>query len=1185
MNFLRNISVKIRLTAILIVWIITFICVGIFAIVQMENISSVTKSIYTDPMQVSNAAIEARVDIIKIQRDMRALLILTNKDQVLKSLHNIAPLDERVMGSFDIINTHSETPETINLEKEARQIFQDWIKGREDAINLLLGGNLIKATDVVLGFNSRYVIKLENILVKIDANSRKMADILIKEADGVESTQKNALIILITSMTIVFIFFFILITNSILKPITMLTAAMDNSANTGNLSTVQLNGKNEIVDMTKYYNVLVCKLKDMFWVKDSQNVLSQELSGCKTLDELTQKAVNFISEIADAGKGVLYTYNSDNNMLYLKSSYAFTQQDKLHEKIAIGEGIIGQAALQKKPIFLNNINKKETYISTGIIDEAPLNTYTIPLIYEDQLYGVVSLASFEHFNKAKLEVLDCCSNIIAVNLYSSFQTQTIKDLLYISEKTQEEVRESAEELREANLLLQQQQELLQQQTEELQQTNTELEEQQQLLQQQSEELQQTNTQLEEQQQQLEEQARVLNIQNKQLEETGRELKKRSEELENSNRYKSEFLANMSHELRTPLNSIILLSKLLLNKAKSKLVEGDKEKIDIINNAGQELLRLINDILDLSKIEAGRMTVDVQEFDSGFLISETKRMFEGLTSEKGLNLVMEDMVNNRLCGDVHKISQILRNLISNAIKFTNYGYITLNIARDGVDSAGVVFTVKDTGIGIAPQQQAVIFEEFQQGDGSISRKYGGTGLGLSISKKLAELLGGKIKVRSELGHGSEFSLYIPNLIPDNPGIHTSSLAHYWAAEKETAAGSLDVRSQDKSDNAVLVIEDDLIFAEYLKDIIQGMGFNSIIAANGKDGLQLAKQHRPKGILLDLGLPDISGIDVLRELKSTIELREIPVHVISVWEKNFKPQRMGAVGFKQKPIEESQIVKLISQMIDFSEKDPKQLLLIEDNPVQQEAIKEIIGNGDIVIKAVDTQIAAQNEILKGSYDVIVLDLALKEGNGLNVCKFIGEKKIEIPLIVYTGRELSLEEEKEIRTYADSIIIKTANSEERLLDEVTLFLHKVKRYKKDEYYINSKTKEDYSLNLQGKTIMIVDDDPRNVYVLASALEQYGANVLEAGNGKDALEKLKDNKIDLVLMDIMMPEMDGYETIIAIRKTDLIKEIPIIAITAKSLKSDKDKCIEAGANDYISKPVDYDTLVRLVKVWSNKK
>ncbi len=1184
MNILMKVSVKVRLMSILLIWIITFVCFGTFAILKIVDIIKITETMHNQSMQVSNAAIEARVDIIKMQRDMRESLIKNDTETLQKSIDELNTSEQRITGNLNVIKENTLVEESKNLEKQASEIFAQWNKQRQNALDSALKGDFGQASRVILTNNPIYVNQLESILIKIDANSRNNANVLIRQAESVAANQRNTLIVVISIAIIIFIFFFITITNSILRPISKLKTAMNESANTGNLSTVELDGNNEITEMTRHYNVLVNRLKDIFWIKDTQNKLGQKLSGYKSLDVLTQKAINYVSEVVNAGKGVLYTFDVSSNTLLLSSAYAFTQKEKLYEKIEVGEGIIGQAALQKKAIFLTNINKAENYISTGIADEAPLNTYTLPLIYDDELYGVLSLASFEHFDKTKLDALNECSHIIAVNLYSSIQTQKIIDLLDISENARKEANESAEKLKVSNIKLQQQQELLQQQTEELQQTNTELEEQQQLLQQQSEEMQQTNTQLEEQQQQLEEQARILNTQNKKLEETSEELKKRSTELETSNRYKSEFLANMSHELRTPLNSIILLSKLLLNKAKSKLVASDKEKIDIINSAGQELLRLINDILDLSKIEAGMMTIDVQELESGTLINEIRLMFEGIAREKGLDLVVQDTLNSRLRGDLHKISQILRNLVSNALKFTDIGSVILKIAKDENTPDGVIFTVNDTGIGIGREQQEMIFEEFHQGDGSVSRKYGGTGLGLSISKKLAELLGGKIIVKSEIGFGSQFSLEVPNLIATvSEGYNFSELLQPTKQEAAVCVNT-DIQLQNTPDNIILIIDDDLSFSKYLKEIIYGMGFTAIVAINGREGLLLAKQYRPKGILLDLGLPDISGIDVLRELKSTIELRDIPVHIISVWEKNYKPQKMGAVGFKQKPVEESDIIKLISRMVNFSEKDPKHLLVIEDNPVQQEVIIDLIENSDIEVKTVDTEAKALSEILKGTYDAIVLDLGLKEGNGTNVCKFIKEQNIEIPVIVYTGRNLTIDEEKEIRAYADSIIIKTANSEERLLDEVTLFLHKVRRNKKDQFYIDTKTKENHFLNLENKTILIVDDDTRNIYALATAIEQYGANVLEANNGKVALNKLKENKVDLILMDIMMPELDGYETIKTIRKTNEIKEIPIIAITAKSLKSDKDKCIEAGANDYISKPVDYDVLVRLVKVWINK-
>lgn len=1175
---LQKITVRKRLMLIFAIWITVFFSFGILAIKQMYNLGNVARRIYDYPLPVSNASIEARADITKIQRNMEDMILSRNQQEIQQEIEKIRSLDQKFLTDLDIIKSHTTVADSIELEKRIREVFLDWRSGREEVIDLVKKGNIEEAVNLTKDKFSVTVDELEGMLVQIDNNSRAAAENLLKESENLEDRQRRYFIFAIGLLSASFLGAFIITIRSILRPINKLKDAMNRGIETGELFPVNIEGKNEISDMSRNYNVLIRKLTDILWIKDSKNNLSQELSGYISLEELTQRTINFLCRSVSGGKGVFYIYDRKSNLLKLKSSYAFTKRDKAVSELSIGEGIVGQVALEKKAILTSSIKNEDNVISTAIISQTPVNTYAFPLLYEDELYGVIEIASLKIFDKVKIEFLNEVSTTIGINLYSALQNEKIKELLKLSEESSEEMRRKAEELEIANSGLSRQQKILQQQAEELQQVNTELEEQQQMLQQQSEELQQTNLQLEEQRQQLEEQTKLLNDQKEKLEESKKELQL-------SNKYKSEFLANMSHELRTPLNSIILLSKLLLRREKEGLSLDAREKIDIINKSGQELLRLINEVLDLSKIESGRMSVEKYVFHSSSLVEEIKDMFESLAREKGLKLQIEDNVNRELNGDELKISQILRNFISNAIKFTEKGSISVRIEKEMENQHGILFSVSDTGIGISEEQQKIIFEEFQQGDGSVSRKFGGTGLGLSISKKLAEIMGGKIRVNSKPGHGSEFTLCIPEMILPFNGklndIHDLTLAD---AEDEAASTKMECcETLEEMDKIILVIEDNKAFGDYVKSVIEGMGFRALVARSGRKGLNFAREYRPKGILLDLGLPDISGMDVLRELKSTKELRNIPVHIISIHDRDNKAQRIGAIGYNQKPVEENEIIKLVSQMIDFADKNPKKLLLIEDNRVQQEYIKELIEDSNVYIRVVDTEEAAKDEINGGDYDVIILDLELREGNGLNVCEFIGRRKVNTPVIVYTGRDLTLEQEKRVRKFADSIILKTANSEERLLDEVTLFLHMVK--KNNKYNVFSKTNEEYTLSLEDKTILIVDDDPRNVYTLASVLEEYKAKVLEADNGKTALERLNEYKVDLILMDIMMPEMDGYEAIKQIRKNDKLKNIPIIALTAKCLKEDREKCIEVGANDYIPKPVDYDSLIRLIKAWIIKE
>ncbi|TYQ16192.1 UNVERIFIED_CONTAM: hypothetical protein Cloal_2714 [Acetivibrio alkalicellulosi] len=1174
MRFIDKISIKKRMSGIFIVCIFMFLVFGLFVYNSILELGNVSHKMYNQSLKVSNAASEAWIDVIKIQRDTRSIMLLDDDVTLNFELDKLRLIDERINNNLDFIRDNlPHESKGRQLESRAREIFNDWRESRKEVIDMVLDNNHDKAFFIVNVKNNEYVHQLEDILGQLSENERGVAKELIEYSKKIQVLHISRLSVFLSALLIItFVLFFIII-NSILKQVNTLQEAMFAGANTGELSEVSIPGKNEISKMLDYYNKLIIKLREQFWLKDGCNNLNDELSGNKPISELTSKAISFVSRFLNAGRGILYLYNSEDEYLSINASYAFTEGDKLANKYALGEGIVGQTALEKKPILLRNIRKQEATINTGTLCEAPLNIYALPLTYEEELYGVIEVSSFEPFTILKQDFLEDAGKIISSYLYSAIQNHRISNLLKISEEAQIELREKADELKEANHVLEEQQRLLQQQTEELQQTNSQLEEQQQLLQQQSEELQQTNSQLEEQQQLLEEQSHLLNNKNSDLERSKEELIKRTEELEMASKYKSEFLANMSHELRTPLNSIILLAKMLNRKPIGDLCEKDKEKINVIYNAGQELLRLINDILDHSKIESGKIELNVTTFNSGELIENLKQMFDSNAKHKNIEFILEDYLNSRIKGDKNRILQILRNFLSNAFKFTHNGSVTLNITSD--TEKGVLFSVIDTGIGISEEKLSVIFEEFQQGDGSISRKYGGTGLGLSISKKLAHNMKGEIKVLSKEGKGSTFSFYLPNALLSNNCDDQLLFKHELKNDKTKNL---------KNTKVILLIEDNREFVNYIKKVNEDLGVETLVAYTGKEGLSKVRNHKVDGILLDLKLPDISGVEVLREIKSTVELRRIPIHIISVCDEDNELKRMGALGYNQKPLKDEEIKEAILKMLAFSEKSTKCLLVVEDNITQQECIRELIESEDINIKVVETEKQAKFELEKTIYDAVILDLEIKEGDGINVCKYINEKNIKTPVIIYTGKDLSMDQEKIIRKYSDRVIIKTANSEERLLDEVTLFLHKARDVYQREYNVFSKMKKECALSLDKKTILIVDDDTRNLFVLASALEDYGANIIDADNGKTALNIMRNNKIDLVLMDIMMPVMNGYETIKEIRKDKDLKSIPVIALTAKSLKKDKQKCIEAGANDYISKPVDYDTLIRIIKAWIEK-
>jgi len=902
------------------------------------------------------------------------------------------------------------------------------------------------------------------------------------------------------------------------------------------------------------------------WLTSGQNQLNAKLIGVQNVAELSDNIILFLCTYLQANLGTIYLFNDKNKTLELNGQYAFKSPKDIKEKFALKEGLIGQAASEKKQISLTEITDEQVQILSSILDTKPKHLLITPFMFEGELLGVIEIGRLNEFKEAEKEFINDSMDIIAISVNSATDRKQILELL-------EETQVQSEEL------------LTQQ--EELRQLNEELEEQTLSLKQQQEELQMSNEELEEQTQSLEEK-------NTEVEAAKNDIENKRKQLEISSKYKSEFLANMSHELRTPLNSLLILSKDLSENKKNNLDKIQVECAEIIYKSGCDLLVLINEVLDLSKIEAGKMSVNIENVSLSVFGDDLIRNFKHTAEQKGLKLTctLQKDLPEFIRTDSQRLNQILKNLLSNALKFTEKGKVSIQIGK--YTDKNIIISVTDTGLGIQEDKQLAIFEAFQQADGGTSRKYGGTGLGLSISRELAKLLGAEIKVESKINEGSTFSVIIPfEIFPETEaaGFNTIEIPVIYSPRNETNANYLNYpaladsrETITKDDKVLLLIEDDLIFASILLKQATQKGFKCISASTGEDGLLLAAKYKPQAIILDMGLPGMSGNDVLLELKANPSVRHIPVHIISAKDPTLTPLKEGAIEYIMKPLNKDDLDGALNRIELFINRKIKNLLIVEDNENSRKAIRLIIGTSEVKCYDAESGKAALEIIEQNHIDCIILDLGLPDMSGFDFIYELDKRKSQNipPIIVYTGKELTKEENDELQKYADSIIIKGVKSEERLLDETALFLHRtISNLPESKQKIINNLYDKESV-FHAKKILVVDDDSRNIFALSKILQERGMEVSKAENGIIALEMLNAHEdIDLVLMDIMMPEMDGYETMGRIRAQVKYKSLPVIALTAKAMKDDKQKCIDAGANDYITKPIDVDRLLSLMRVW----
>ncbi|HEV2618772.1 MAG TPA: response regulator, partial [Acidobacteriaceae bacterium] len=941
---------------------------------------------------------------------------------------------------------------------------------------------------------------------------------------------------------------------------------------------IQVDAKGEVADLKDNLNTMIDNLRlttdrntEQDWLKTNLARFTGMLQGQREITTVGRMLLSELAPLVNAQQGVLYQMEADvPGSMMLLSSFA-DSADGHAEVVKVGEGLVGQCALEKRRMLISDLPANTARIRSGLFEAVPRNVIVLPVLFEDRVKAVIELASLNAFTPSHLAFLEQLTSGIGIVLNSIEATMQTEGLLKQSQQLAGE------------------------------------------LQTQQKELQQTNEQLAQKAKQLAEQNAEVERKNQEIEQARGALEEKAKELALTSKYKSEFLANMSHELRTPLNSILVLGQQLADNPDTNLTPKQVEFARTIHGAGTDLLNLISDILDLSKIESGTVSVEAEEVFFGSLIEMVVRPFRHEAENRRLAFEVDTdpHLTRSLVTDSKRLQQVLKNLLSNAFKFTEQGGVRLSVSAVssgwtashqilGNAASVVAFEVSDSGIGIPTEKQRIIFEAFQQADAGTSRKYGGTGLGLAISRELASLLGGEIQLRSTPGKGSTFILYLPQTYvgPATQALIAADHTHHGprlelsASVMTTIEDPVEVLQDDRheiqpGDMVLLVVEDDVRYARILYDLSRNEGFKVLVALRGAEALALAREFHPTAISLDVSLPDMLGWTVLNHLKQDPGTRHIPVQMLTMDEDWHHGLSHGAFAFVTKPTTNEGLIAAITRIREYSTPRRKHLLVVEDEPAQQLSIQALLGHDDIDVTVVSTGADALKAVNDDQFDCVVLDLRLPDMTGFELLDQLGQAKpgSELPVVVFTGKDLSPEEDARLHMVARSVIVKDVESPERLLDETALFLHRViddlpeeKRQLLDRLHRSDEA-------LVGRKVLIVDDDVRNIFALSSVLERRGMTVLTAGTGREAIATVESTSdLAIVLMDIMMPEMDGYETMQVIRQNPQFRRLPMIALTAKAMKGDREKCLEAGASEYLAKPVNTEQLLSALRMWLHR-
>ncbi|MFZ4699851.1 MAG: response regulator [Candidatus Methylumidiphilus sp.] len=949
---------------------------------------------------------------------------------------------------------------------------------------------------------------------------------------------------------------------------------------------VMVDAKGEVAELKDNVNEMIRNLRETTnqnseqdWLKTNLAKFTRVLQGQRDLITVSKAVLSELAPLVAAQHGVFFIMDEPEGgeaRLKMLSSYAYKERKNLSREWMIGEGLVGQCAYEKQRILLTNVPEDYVQITSGLGEAKPINIVVLPIIFEGKVKAVIELASFERYSATHQAFLDQLAESIGIVLNTIEANMRTEELLKQSQSLANELQSQQEELR------------------------------------------QTNDELEDKARLLEEQKKEVEAKKREVEQAKAAVEEKAAQLALSSKYKSEFLSNMSHELRTPLNSLLILAQQLTDNPQSHLDPHEVEYAKTIHSSGNDLLSLINEILDLSKIESGTVSMELSTVPFTALRDQIDGMFRHVAQNKGVGfeISLAHDLPPVLVTDDKRLLQVLKNLLSNAFKFTGQGQVLVRAERavagwsvdnDSLNQAREVFafTVEDTGIGIPADRQRIIFEAFQQADGSTARKYGGTGLGLSISREIANLLGGEIKlVRSAPGQGSVFALYVPQYDRQTPevgrnkpvlsAVERPALAGVSGAERMAGlSGKPTIQMQDDradiqpGDRVLLIVEDDPSFAKIILELARENGFKGLVAMCGAEAMELVRSHKPDAITLDIHIPDMDGWTLLELLKRDPDLRHIPVDIITVEDNSLRALSHGAFQFLTKPVSRDHLDEVLATMHKFLNRPVKNLLLVDTDKGEQKAITELLGNGDLTIHKATSGKEGLSAMRKKAYDCVVVGSKLADMGGIDFIVGLHQHKLlaGVPAIIYSSAPLTDAEYAAIEKLAAASVVKIADSPERLLDQTALFLHRVVSRLPEDKRLMLQQFQQAASNLGGKKVLIVDDDVRNLFALTAALERKGMTVSSTESGRAAIELLKSSPdIDIVLMDIMMPDMDGYETMREIRNMAKFKTLPVIALTAKAMPGDREKCLEAGASDYLSKPVNVEQLASLMQVWLSR-